>query len=88
MEGVSVDHVRAETADWTKLYGLCLTPINHCWEKPMSGKRRSVLQEPPSRREALLFGILLLSIVWLMMQHWPERVISVPDLTTRTTALV
>ena len=39
---------------------------------------------PPSRREVLLFGILLLALVWLLIGRREHTVVVIPD--TRTSA--
>jgi hypothetical protein len=49
--------------------------------------RRSCCK-PPTRREVLLFGLLVLALAWLMMSLYPTRIISVPDVATSTTMLV
>jgi hypothetical protein len=49
---------------------------------------RAILRQPPTRREALLFGLLVLALAWLMMSLHPTRIISVPDVATSTTMLV
>ena len=41
--------------------------------------RPSLLQAPPTRREVLLFGLLLLAIVWAFALRGPRTVVVVPD---------
>ncbi len=44
-----------------------------------SPREKPLWQQAPTRRETFLFGLLILAVVWLMMNHYPVRVISVPD---------
>ena len=51
-------------------------------ERPPVTSRPSpgaLLQAPPTRREALLFGLLILAMVWLMVAGSPRTVLVVPD---------
>jgi hypothetical protein len=51
-------------------------------------RQKPIWQRAPTRRETLLFGLLLLAIVWFMLSHYPIKVISVPDTLTSVTRVV
>jgi hypothetical protein len=44
---------------------------------------RSVLQAPATRRETLLFGLLILALVWATLGQRPRTVVVVPDTPAR-----
>jgi hypothetical protein len=41
--------------------------------------RRSLLGAPASRRETLLFGLLILALVWVALGNRPRTIVVVPD---------
>jgi hypothetical protein len=44
---------------------------------------RSILQAPATRRETLLFGLLILALVWATIGQKPRIVVVVPDTPAR-----
>jgi hypothetical protein len=57
-------------------------PLDH--ETKPDLPERSLMLAPPSRREVLLFGLLLLALVWLLIGRREHTVVVIPD--TRTSA--
>jgi hypothetical protein len=53
-----------------------------------SHRDKPLWQQAPTRRETFLFGLVLLAIVWLMMSHYPTKIISVPDALTSASQVV
>jgi hypothetical protein len=47
------------------------------------GRGRSVMNAPATRRETLLFGLLILATIWVMLGNRPRTVVVVPDEAVR-----
>ena len=64
-----------------------MTPSPHSIEPlppPGNPDRIPLLQAPATRREVLLFGLLILALIWGTTDTRPRTVITVPDMAVRT----